>query len=92
VIDELAVFYGNMNTRIYLLEQHMITQENINEIKKRLINAYQPLEIYIFGSYAWGTPTDESDLDCAIIVDSSEPTRYAMLAEGYNVFFWSRSL
>ncbi len=48
----------------------MITQKIIDETKKRLIKAYKPRKIYIFGSYAWGTPDDESDLDLLIVVDS----------------------
>ena len=26
-----------------------------------------PEKVYIFGSYAWGTPTDESDLDLCVV-------------------------
>ena len=47
----------------------MITNEVIEEVKNRLVKTYDPLAIYLFGSYAWGTPTEESDLDLVIIVD-----------------------
>jgi predicted nucleotidyltransferase len=34
---------------------------------------FQPEEIYLFGSHAWGTPTEDSDVDLMVIVhDSSE--------------------
>lgn len=62
----------------------MITKEKIEEVKKRLIKVYQPLEIYIFGSYAWGTPNEDSDLDLAIIVDRCFPNKYEMLVEGHK--------
>ena len=44
----------------------------INEIKDHLVRAYHPLAIYLFGSYAWGTPDKYSDIDFFIIVEKSE--------------------
>ncbi|MCK5172964.1 MAG: nucleotidyltransferase domain-containing protein, partial [Planctomycetes bacterium] len=48
----------------------MITQEQINEIADRIVEKFKPQKIILFGSYANGTPTDESDLDLMIIKDS----------------------
>ena len=39
----------------------MITQEKIEEATQRLIKTYSTLKIYIFGSYAWGNPNEDSD-------------------------------
>jgi predicted nucleotidyltransferase len=50
----------------------MITQETIAEVTRRLVKLYQPSKIYLFGSYAWGSPTEDSDLDIFIIVDESQ--------------------
>lgn len=50
----------------------MITPEVIEEVKKRLIQTYDPITIYLFGSYAWGHPNDESDLDILVVVHSSD--------------------
>ena len=49
----------------------MISPEVIEEVKNRLVAVYQPTTIYLFGSYAWGTPHDDSDLDLLVIVESS---------------------
>ena len=46
---------------------NMITPEIIEEVKKRLIAVYKPEAIYLFGSYAWGAPTEGSDLDLLVI-------------------------
>lgn len=54
----------------------MIKNDVIEEIKKRLVDVYNPLEIYLFGSYAWGEPTAESDLDLCIVVDKSDEKSY----------------
>jgi predicted nucleotidyltransferase len=40
---------------------------------ERLKAEFQPEEIYLFGSHARGTPTDDSDVDLMVIVrESSE--------------------
>ncbi len=53
----------------------MITKELFDEITRRLVQAYDPEAIYLFGSYAWGSPTDDSDVDLAIIVRVANPRR-----------------
>ena len=53
----------------------MITQEQINEITNRIVENFRPQKIILFGSYANGTPTEESDLDLLIIKDSDLPSR-----------------
>jgi len=45
-------------------------------IKTRLNKAYNPISLYIFGSYAWGTPTKDSDLDLLLVVESSDKKPY----------------
>lgn len=49
----------------------MITPDVIEEVKNRLIKVYNPQQIYLFGSYAWGMPDEDSDLDLLIVVDES---------------------
>ena len=46
----------------------MIAKEKIQEVTKRLVEAYQPIAIYLFGSYAWGEPDEDSDIDLMIVV------------------------
>jgi predicted nucleotidyltransferase len=39
----------------------------------RLVAEFQPEKIILFGSYAWGEPNEDSDVDLFVIVpDSSE--------------------
>jgi predicted nucleotidyltransferase len=58
----------------------LITQEQIDEVKRRLVVTYNPLKIYIFGSYAWGTPNDDSDLDLMVILESSSEPKIHLRA------------
>lgn len=46
----------------------MISQEKIQEAAQKLVEAYNPTTIYLFGSYAWGQPNADSDLDFMIIL------------------------
>jgi predicted nucleotidyltransferase len=51
-----------------------IPQELLEEVVRRLVEGLQPDQIILFGSYAYGQPTEGSDLDLMIIVsESSEP-------------------
>lgn len=54
----------------------MISQKTIDRVKDRLVDVYKPLEIYLFGSYAWGHPTEDSDLDLLIVVSDSKEKSY----------------
>ncbi len=50
----------------------MIPQSTIDEAISRLVKVYNPLVIYLYGDYAWGTPNEESTYDMLIVVESSE--------------------
>jgi len=65
----------------------MIEREVIDEVKNRLVKAYDPIAIYLFGSYAWGTPTEDSDLDLLIIVEKSDEKSYRRPCPGQRALF-----
>jgi uncharacterized protein len=50
----------------------MITEEQIQAIVRRIMDGYQPDRIILFGSYAYGTPTEDSDLDLLVIKAGDE--------------------
>jgi predicted nucleotidyltransferase len=49
----------------------MLTRETLSEISRRITTDLNPEQIILFGSHAWGTPTEESDVDLLIIVSES---------------------
>ena len=53
----------------------MITQDQIDEMARRIVARFEPQKIILFGSYAGGVPTEESDLDLLIVKDSDLPSR-----------------
>jgi len=65
----------------------MISKELIEEVKNRLVKVYNPVEIYLFGSYAWGSPDEESDLDLLIVVDKSSERSFDRLRPGQRALF-----
>ena len=65
----------------------MINKETIEEVKNRLVKTYNPIAIYLFGSYAWGTPTEDSDLDLLIVIDKSDEKSYQRQRSGHHALF-----
>lgn len=62
----------------------MVTKKIMDEAAQRLIETYNPLEMYLFGSYAWGKPTEESDLDLLIVVENSKEKKYKRAIAGHR--------
>ena len=46
----------------------MVDSKTIEDFRDRVIQAYRPLKIVLFGSYALGTVTADSDVDILIIL------------------------
>ncbi|KKT24267.1 MAG: Nucleotidyltransferase domain protein [candidate division TM6 bacterium GW2011_GWF2_43_87] len=65
----------------------MFNQEIINEVKDRLVKTYTPFKIYLFGSYAWGSPTEDSDLDLLVVVDESNQKSFQRAIQGHRALF-----
>jgi len=51
----------------------LIKKKLLEKIVKVVAEKYQPQEIILFGSYAYGVPTKESDIDLLIIKDTDKP-------------------
>ncbi len=62
----------------------IINNDTINIVKNKLVKAYQPVTIFLFGSYAWGNPTVDSDLDIMIIIDKSDDKSYIRPRIGFK--------
>ncbi len=67
-----------------------ITEEIIQEIKNRIVKGVHPEKIILFGSYAYGNPTKDSDLDLLVILPTEEPmhrrvTRIRKLLRDINI-------
>lgn len=59
-----------------------MNKQIIQTAVKRLVEAYHPAAVFIYGSFAWGTPHPSSDLDLLVIVDHSEEKPYKRILKG----------
>ncbi len=50
----------------------MIPKENITDIARKIAESFNPEKIILFGSYAWGKPDRDSDLDLFVVMESKE--------------------
>ena len=64
----------------------------IEGIKKVIVKNFQPEKIILFGSYAWGKPKEESDVDLLIIkksrkkrIDRAREVRKTIMKTGVPV-------
>ncbi len=53
------------------MDNIIFDKEILEDIKNRLVKIYNPVSIYLFGSYAWGVPDKNSDFDLFIIINDS---------------------
>lgn len=59
-----------------------IRPELLTEATRRLMVEFNPEQVWLFGSHAWGEPDEGSDLDLMVVVGDSEegPTLRAQRA------------
>ena len=58
-----------MKTRVEILEADPV----LAEIVRRIVEAYEPERVYLFGSKARGDPGPDSDYDLMVIVPDDAP-------------------
>jgi len=49
-----------------------VTDELLKEVTERIVEAFAPERVILFGSYAHGKPTPDSDVDLLIVMESNE--------------------
>jgi len=50
----------------------LVTPGLLTEIAQKVVQAFRPKNIILFGSYAYGKPTSDSDLDLLIVMESRD--------------------
>jgi uncharacterized protein len=49
-----------------------VTDDLLRDMTQRIVDAFHPDKIVLFGSYAYGGPTLDSDVDLLVIMESEE--------------------
>ena len=47
----------------------MVTQKDIQATCDDIVREFAPLQVILFGSYAYGNPTEDSDVDLLVVMD-----------------------
>ena len=51
-------------------QRDRIPQAAIDDVVNQIIEKFKPIKIILFGSYAYGTPTQVSDVDLLVIMET----------------------
>ncbi len=63
-----------------------ITEDKIREAAERIVRATHPQTIILFGSYAYGKPTADSDVDLLVVMDSTK-SAHARMVEVSDILY-----
>jgi predicted nucleotidyltransferase len=58
-------------------DTNTVTLRDIQKIVQQIVAYCQPQKVILFGSYAHGTPTADSDVDLLVIMETEEPPLHA---------------
>ncbi len=59
----------------------MVTNNQIEEIKNIIIDTVDPEKIILFGSYANGSPTEQSDVDLFLVMKENGKKKYEIVQD-----------
>ncbi len=61
-----------------------LKQEDLDVITQRILAAVHPEKIILYGSHAWGQPSEDSDIDIMVVVKKSDQPGYRRAREVYR--------
>ena len=66
-----------------------VVDEQLKEVIKKIVKEFQPEKIILFGSWAWGEPGPDSDVDLFIVKKTNRSTRE--VAREIDGSLWGRT-
>ena len=57
-------------------------EKKIQAVADKIVQNFQPEKIILFGSWAWGEPTEDSDVDLFVVKETSDSRKTAMEIDG----------
>lgn len=60
----------------------MVIKEKLQAVTVKVVTAYDPEKIILFGSHAWGEVNEDSDVDLLIIKETKNPFETARQIDG----------
>jgi predicted nucleotidyltransferase len=69
--EEMPEYEGNKDKQRTLISP--ITFEGLCSVTRQIVQQFDPHKVILFGSYAYGQPTPDSDVDLLVLMDTDEP-------------------
>lgn len=57
-------------------------EQKLKEITDKIVKEFQPEKVILFGSWAWGNPTPDSDVDLFVVKDTDNTRELARKIDG----------
>jgi predicted nucleotidyltransferase len=57
--------------------KNTVTLQVIREIVQQIVERFRPQKVILFGSYAQGKPTPDSDVDLLVVMETNEQALHA---------------
>jgi predicted nucleotidyltransferase len=58
--------------------KNTVTLQAIREIVQQIVERFRPQKVILFGSYAQGKPTPDSDVDLLVVMETNEQALHAV--------------
>ena len=55
----------------------MIELTDIQKVVQQIVEHFNPQKVFLFGSYANGNPTEDSDVDLLVVMDTDDKLIHA---------------
>lgn len=81
---KLGLMAGIRNTAMESFEPPSAGDPVLTEVVRRLVDAYHPLRVYLFGSTARGDAGTDSDYDFMVVVSDDAPPELQDCKMGYR--------
>ena len=72
-IDRISILKGDVTFNLLAAEgSNMDIEGYLKEAVRKIVSEFDPEKIILFGSYAYGKPTPDSDLDLMVVMETKE--------------------
>lgn len=50
----------------------LVSYEKIEKVTRQIVERFRPRKVILFGSYAYGQPTEDSDVDLLVLIETED--------------------
>jgi predicted nucleotidyltransferase len=64
--------------------QTTVTLAGIQQVVRQIVDRFHPQQVILFGSHAYGQPTEDSDVDLLVMLPTEENPLHLILQRDFN--------